>query len=246
MQRQEWLYLVALPIGYGHLLGAVLFSRSRSRAEPSSVLTTAFAAASVMSLLGAFTWALHRPTLRMVVLVPMLFVSAWHIVENDLALARSYRDGLKLGPVPRSRSRHAIAAGWTAGMGLLALSTPTGAQYSALYFGRIAVPVQTMFSIDEFVTTVLLYHAASCILFFEDRARAIPEVGARCLRKRLFWLHAVPLALNAALYLWLPEVHFYAAVPTLYLFCSVLHALHTVFVRGLEPRACVRVAPAQS
>ncbi len=234
MPRQEWLYLVALPIGYGHLLGAALFSRSRYRAGSSSVLTTAFAVVSVVSLMGAYTWALHTPMLQMAVLVPMLLVSAWHIVENDLGLARSYRDGLRLGPVARAKSRHVLAAGWTAGIGLLALSTPTGAQYSTLYFGRIAVPIQTMFSIDELATAVLLYHAVSWVLFFEDRARALPGQAARRLRKRLFWIHATPLAVNAVLYLGLPAIHFYVAAPTLYLFWSVLHTFQTAWVRGVE------------
>ena len=246
VHREAWLYLVALPIGYGHLLGAVLFSRSRRTAGPSSLLTMAFGGVSILSLLAGYTWALHTPTLRMPVLVPMLLVSAWHIAENDLALGRSYRDDLRLGCVPRAIRHHALAAAWTAGVGLLALSTPTGVHYSMLSFGGPAMPLQTAFTIDELATAVLLYHAVSWILFFEDRARALPEVAAWHLRKRLFWLHAIPLALNAALYLWVPAIHSYVAAPTLYLFWSVLHAFQTAFVRGLEPRACARVAWARS
>ena len=246
MQRQEWLYLVALPIGYGHLLGAALFSRSRYATKPSSLLTTAFAAASILSLLAGYTWALHTPTLQMAVLVPMLLVSAWHIAENDLALGRSYRDDLCLGCVPRAIRHHALAAAWTAGVGLLALSTRSGVHYAMLNFGGPAVPLQTAFAIEELATAVLLYHAISWILFFGDRARALPEVAARQLRRRLLWLHAIPLALNAALYFWVPAIHFYAAAPTLYLFGSVLHAFQTAFARGLEPRAGARVAWARS
>jgi hypothetical protein len=242
IQRQEWLYLIALPIGYGHLLGAALFSRSRYATKPSSLLTTAFVAMSILSLLAAYTRALHTPALQMAVLVPMLLVSAWHIAENDLALGRSYRDDFRLGGVPRGIPHHALAAAWTAGVGLLALSTRPGVHYAMLSFGGPAVPLQTAFTIDELATAVLLYHAASWILFFEDRARALPEVAARRLRRRLFWLHAIPLALNAVLSLWVPAVHFYAAAPTLYLFGSVLHAFQSAFVRGLEPRAGARVA----
>jgi hypothetical protein len=246
LQRQEWLYLIALPIGYGHLLGAALFSRSRRAAGPSSLLTMAFGGVGILSLMAGYTRALHTPTLQMVVLVPMLLVSAWHVAENDFALGRSYRDALRLGSVPRAIRHHALAAAWTAGIGLLALSTPTGVRYSMLHFGGPVVPLQTTFSIDELATAVLLYHAVSWILFFEGRTRALPEVAARHLRKRLFWLHAIPLALNAALYLWVPAVHFYVAAPTLYLFWSVLHAFQTAFVRGVEPRACARVAWARS
>ena len=189
---------------------------------------------------------IDTPTLQTPILVALLVVSAWHIAENDLALRRSYRDDLRLGCVPRAIRHHALAAAWTAGVGLLALSTLTGVQYSMLTFGGPAMPLQTAFTIDELATAVLLYHAVSWILFFEDRARALPEVAAWHLRQRLFWLHAIPIALNVALYLWVPTLHFYAAAPTLYLFWSVLHAFHTAFVRGLEPRACARVTCARS
>jgi hypothetical protein len=246
IQRQEWLYLVALPIGYGHLVGAALFARSRRTAGPSSLLTMAFGGVSILSLLTGYTWVLHKPALQTAVLVPMLLVSAWHIAENDLALGRSYRDDLHLGGVPRAIRHHALAAAWTAGVGLLALSTRSGVHYAMLSFGGPAVPLQTAFTIDELATAVLLYHAVSWILFLEDRACTLPEAAARHLRRRLFWLHAIPLALNAALYLWVPAIHFYAAAPTLYLFGSVLHAFQTAFVRGLEPRAPAHVALARS
>jgi hypothetical protein len=246
IQRPEWLSLVALPIGYGHLLGAVLFSRSRRAAGPPSLLATAFGVVSLLSLLSGYTWALHTPRLQMAVLAPMLLVSAWHIAENDLALGRAYRDELRLGSVPGSIRQHALAASWTAGLGGLALSTAAGVQFSRLTFGAPLVPLQTAFTIDELATAVLLYHAVSWILFFEERGRALPAGAARRLRRRLFWLHAIPLALNAALYLWVPALHFYVAAPTLYLFWSVLHAVQTAFVRGLEPRAPARVAWARS
>src|SRR5262245_59700044 len=48
----QGLLLVALPLGYGHLLGAWLFARSRAR---PTVLDTAFTAVSVLTLLCAYT-----------------------------------------------------------------------------------------------------------------------------------------------------------------------------------------------
>ena len=33
-ERQRWLYLIALPVGYGHLLGGLLFSLGKN--EPSA------------------------------------------------------------------------------------------------------------------------------------------------------------------------------------------------------------------
>ena len=204
------------------------------------MLTTAFVAVGVLNLLAAYIWALHAPSLQLPVLVPMLLVSAWHIAENDVALSRAYREGLRLGAVPQAARHHLLAAGWTAGVGALALSTPSGAQVALLHFGRVVVPTQAVFSIDELATAVLLYHAVSWLVFFEDRARALPAAAARQLRGRLLAIHAAPLCLNGALYLGLPSVHFDVAAPTLYLFWSVLHAVQTAYVRGLEPSARLR------
>ena len=71
---------------------------------------------------------------RLFVLGPMLLISAWHIVENDLALAWAYRHGMRLGPVPRSAAHHAIVLVATALLVVLALATPTGAYYLHLTF----------------------------------------------------------------------------------------------------------------
>ncbi len=242
-ERIAWLYLVALPLGYGHLIGAAVFSRSRTRRSRgprgSGLLPSAFAGSSVLSLLAIYTWALHVPVLQALVLVPMLLLSAWHIAENDLALGRAYRSDLRLGPVTRSLRHHGIALALTAGVGLAALSTGEGASLSYAFFGGWIAPRQTWLTLDELASGVLLYHAVSWLLFFEDRARALrprAAIEAARLRWHVFTLHAAPLALNAALYLWLPAVHFYVAAPSLYLFWSVFHALHTAAVRGLEPR----------
>jgi hypothetical protein len=238
--RETSLYLVALPIGYGHLLGSCLFARARMR--PTG-LEAAFASSSALTLLCGYTWALHVEALQLVVLAPMLLVSAWHVVENDLALARAYRSELRLDPIPRDAAHHAIALVATAVLGLLALATPTGAYYLTRQWGA-ALPFQ-LTTVPDLATAVLMYHAVSWILFFVDRAKALPEPEASRLRWRLLWLHAVPLALNAGLYLWVPAVHVYAAAPTLYLFGSVLHVVQTACVRGLEPRPPARFAWAQ-
>ena len=68
---------------------------------------------------------------------------------------------------------------------------------------------------------------------------ALPPCAVReaaRLRRRVFALHAAPLALNVALYLWLPALFVIVASPALYLFGSVLHAGHTAALRGLEAR----------
>ena len=239
--REMWLTLVALPIGYGHLLGGLLFARSRTRL---SGLEASFVGSCVLSLLCAYTWALHAEIARVVVVVPMLLVSAWHIAENDLALARAYRRGMRLRPLPRGAAHHAIAIAATLLLGLVALATPTGAYYLRLHWGA-SLPIQ-LTTISDLATAFLMYHAVSWIFFFFDRAKALPEPDASRLRQRLLWLHAIPLGANAILYTLFPATTVFAASPALYLFWSVLHAFQTAFVRGLEPRAGARVARARS
>jgi hypothetical protein len=81
---------------------------------------------------------------------------------------------------------------------------------------------------------VLLYHAASWVLFFLDRARGLARRApreARLLRWRLWLVHAVPLALNALLFFLAPALYVWVASPALYLFWSVLHAVQTALVR---------------
>ncbi len=235
--REAWLYLIALPIGYGHLLGGWLFARSRMR---MTGLGAAFVLVSVLTLLCAYTWVLHLEALRFFVLVPMLLISGWHIVENDLALGRAYGEGMRLPPIPRGGMPHALALGVTALLGLVALATPDGAFYLTLYLGA-PLPFQ-LTTVPDLVTAVLMYHAVSFVLFSLDRAKGMLRADARRLRRRLFWVHALPLAANAGLYFALPRVHFYLAAPTLYLFFSVLHAFQTAAVRGVEVRRPLRVA----
>jgi len=243
-ERAVWLYLVALPLGYGHLIGAVVFSRSRRRSSgaqgASRLLVAAFVASSLLTLFAAFTWALRSTVLQPLVLAPVLVLFGWHIVENDLALGRSYRDGLRLPPVTRAVRHHGIALALTAGVGLATFSTREGALFSRVYFGAALVPVQPWLTLDELTAAFLLYHTLSWLLFFEDRVRALQRSsGAQAarLRRRVLAFHAIPLVVNAALYYWLPAVHFYVAAPAFYLFWSSLHTLHTAMVRGLEPRA---------
>jgi hypothetical protein len=242
-ERAVWLYLVALPLGYGHLIGAAVFScapgRRSQRAAGSRWLASAFAGSCVLSLLAIYTWALQIDVLQPWVLIPMLLLSAWHIAENDLALGCAYRDALRLGGVAHTLRHHGIALVLTAGVGVAALATPEGAAFSRAWLGGWVRPWRPWFMLDELASAVLLYHAVSWLIFFEARACALrprAAIDAARLRRRVFALHAVPLALNAALYLWLPAIHFYVAAPALYLFWSVLHAIQTAAVRGLGPR----------
>jgi hypothetical protein len=129
-------------------------------------------------------------------------------------------------------------------IGLVALLTPTGVYYANAWFGG-RIPALVPFSIDEWATAVLLYHAVSWLAFFWDRSHRLARhdwQAASSLRRRLVALHVVPLALNALLFFGLPSVHFYLAAPTLYLFWSVLHAVQTAWVRSARPSAAERAA----
>ncbi len=243
-ERAVWLYLVVLPLGYGHVIGAAVFARERTprarRQTGSRLLLAAFTASSLLTLAVGYSWALRSTALQPFVLGSILALFGWHIVENDLALGRSYAVGLRLGPIARGARRHALALLLTAGVALAAFSTREGALFSHAYFGAARVPVQAWLTLDELSAAILLYHTLAWLLFFEDRVRALRKASAAeavRLRQRVLAFHAVPLLLNTLAYLWLPAVYGYVAGPTLYLLWSSLHAIHTACARGLEPRA---------
>jgi hypothetical protein len=225
VERAVWLYLVALPLGYGHLIGAAVFSCARGRrsqrAAGSRWLTSAFAGSCVLSLLAIYTWTLQIDVLQPWVLIPMLLLSAWHIAENDLALGCAYRNALRLGAVAHTLRHHGIALVLTAGVSR-GTATPEGAASRAWLGGWIR-PWRPWLMLDELFRGAPLSRSFVAI-FFEARVciAAARAIDAARLRRRVFALHAVPLALNAAFYLWLPAIHFYAAAPALYLFWSVL------------------------
>lgn len=240
--REAWLYLVALPIGYGHLAGGLWFAGRQLRGlAPTGTqpwLWAAFLGVGALNLLAFYTWMLQQRGAAPHVLAPMLLLSAWHIVENDLALGRAYRSGLALPRLKTSARHQGAALGLTAAVGLAALLTPSGAAFASAWLGRDAPPIAP-FSLDELATAVLLYHAASWARFFWDRARRLARRdprGARRLRQRLLLLHAVPLASNAAVYVLAPVAHLWLASPGLYLFWSVLHAVQTASVRTRSVR----------
>jgi hypothetical protein len=243
-ERAVWLYLVALPIGYGHLIGGLWFARARlwERAPEDLPLLATSALVAAANLLAAYTWALHVPALLPWVIVPMLLVSAWHIVENDLALGEAYARGLELGGVQTGAAQHAAALAATALLGAAALLTPEGTLFARAWLG-VSPPVLAPFGIDELATAVLMYHAVSWLCFFWERSRVLSRRNrheARRLRRRLLALHAIPLALNAGLYFAAPAVYFYVAAPALYLFWSVLHAFQTAWVRSARAPAALR------
>lgn len=243
-ERLAWLSLVALPLAYGHIIGAALFSRTiaprRDQDAATRFLFTAFAISCVLTLSAAYASALRTPALQPLVLGAILLLSAWHTIENDCALGLAYRDGFRLGPLLQGARWIAISLALTAAFALAAASTREALVFTRVYFGELRIPSQSWVSLDELAAGVILYHTVSWWLFLEDRARALaarsPRDAAR-LRRRVLLLHTAPLACNAAFYFWLPAAHFYVAAPALYLFWSTLHVVHTAARRGFAWRA---------
>lgn len=108
--RAEFQYLFVITLGYGHLVGAAVFARRRMTlfvpAGISRRLVGATVALSVLDLFALYAWASH---VSLSFFLPLLAISIWHIVENDLALQRRDADAVGVGPVPRSRDHHVAA-----------------------------------------------------------------------------------------------------------------------------------------
>jgi len=108
--RAERQYLFVITLGYGHLLGAAVFARQRMAnlipARFSRRRAGAAIGLAVLDLFVVYAWATH---VTLAVFLPMLVVSVWHVVENDLFLRRAYTGPIGMGPVPRS-SDHQVAA----------------------------------------------------------------------------------------------------------------------------------------
>jgi hypothetical protein len=116
--RAERQYLFVITLGYGHLIGAAVFARQRIAdlvpGRWSHRLGGVAVGLGVLDLFVVYAWATH---VSLAVFLPLLVVSIWHIVENDLALRRAYTAPMGLGPVPRW-GEHQLAA--LAGAALLA------------------------------------------------------------------------------------------------------------------------------
>jgi hypothetical protein len=243
-ERATWLYLIVVPLGYGHVIGASVFARSRrapARAPGRERVSAAvFESSSLATIFSLYTWALGSPQLQPFVLAPILLLFAWHVAENDLALGRAYRDRMRLPPVSTGPRSGACALLLVVAGGVVAFSTREGAGFAHAYFGRTLLPAQAWLTLDELAAALVLYHTVSWLLFFEDRARALrlhSAAQAARLRRRVLAFHAAPVVLVAVLARWLPETEAFLAAPAHYFFWSAMHSIHTAVARGLAPRA---------
>lgn len=253
--RAEKQYLFVIAIGYGHLIGAAVFGRDRMRRfAPTGVpapLFAAFVATSTATLFFAYAWiaAIHPAFF-----VPLLAISLWHIVENDVAIARAYRASGALAPLGRSVRSNLWIAAVTAGLLLLGDALLRPEDYGTTLDGTIYEPIRSIAStaigldlvgngwlgFGDFFSAVTLYHLVGFLVFFADRTRvslASPREKTRRWRL-LLWAHLPPIAACVALLATLdPRADGLRTLlfsPGIYLFWSVLHVAQTALARGLE------------
>jgi hypothetical protein len=169
----------------------------------------------------------------------MFAVSAWHIFENDIALARARRKHAGVGPVPRTPGPHLLAIALGASLAVAMLATPIGSALAIRQLGWL--PASLPLSAIDLAAAVLMYHAISWLWFLVERSRRLPYPEARRARRRLLWIHLAPLTANSVLFAAFPSAHQLVAAPSLYLFWSFLHALDTAWRRGLAPTSAHRI-----
>lgn len=108
--RAELQYLLVITLGYGHLLGAAVSGRRRLAALApmwlSGRLAGVAATLAVLDLFVVYVWATH---VSLAIFLPLLVVSIWHIVENDLSLRKPAAGRIGIPPVPRSMHHHVAA-----------------------------------------------------------------------------------------------------------------------------------------
>lgn len=120
-RRALALYGLVLVLGYAHLLGSAWFS-ARSFRGRRGVAGTALGALLLLGGFAAYGALLETAPL---VVLPLLVISTWHTVENDVVLAATCARSSGAAPAPREPAPHLLAFGGTAL--LLAIFASTGA-----------------------------------------------------------------------------------------------------------------------
>lgn len=105
-------YLFVLTLGYGHLIGPVVFAGGAMRGwVPAGVPTWLAALFAATTLLTVFTGYVLALGLWPALVFPMLGLATWHAFENDVALEEAYARGKRMGPLPRRTSPHLLGGG---------------------------------------------------------------------------------------------------------------------------------------
>jgi hypothetical protein len=222
--RAEAQYAFVLTLGYGHLLGAAIVRRRGASRRPRGVSTglwRAFCAISVATLFAAYFSVLDLfPASGFLIFAsPLLAISVWHTVENDLAIARAYRHRLVLDPIARETQARSVGL-------------------SAFVLAPLLLVPGSEVAFAEVFSASVLYHLFQWLVFLRDRIALSDDAGRRtALLRGIAWAH-VPMAVAcAAVVGWrssLPPLAYELVFsPSLYLFWSSLHVLQTSLARGI-------------
>lgn len=107
-------YRLVIALGYGHLIGAAVFSLPRMRVlVPRGVPPSWFWSFVIVSVAVAF--AVYGSIARQhpAVVLAMLAISTWHVVENDRAIAHALARGGTPGPLAHLAAAPLEAVGIT-------------------------------------------------------------------------------------------------------------------------------------
>ncbi len=223
--QRNMLLQVALGLGYGHLIGALLFGRRRRR----GVLDRLLQGVTLLTAGVAFALALASSA-GPALLVPLAVLAAWHILENDQALARAAAGSTRLPPLPRAVWPHLSAACGALALVLVAIFV---SRFAPWLVGAGAPLWLVRWNPEEAIAALLLYH--TLVWLGRSLAGTRGAAHARARRAAIVAVHALPLLALCGAGALGPAALAFAVSPILYLFLSAAHAFHTCFERGLEP-----------
>lgn len=214
--REPVEYFFVITLGYGHLLGAAIFSRNKiaSLAGPGvpPKLLWVFLATSVTTLFAAYSAAGEGLRSGFPLLVsPLLAIAIWHTVENDLALREAYGQGLRVPKVSRLLDHNCITLGISAVLLALAVLVLQGNQARGLALSPWSSGTAPWLGLARGALGGGAA-VAGALLCVRTRRRASRHAGA------ILAVTGIALALLKAEASWLPQIGFgdFFAATTLY------------------------------
>lgn len=225
--RRAALLLVAVGLGYGHQLGALLFTRRRGRAPLEWLLL----ASTTLTAGFAFAMALASDAAPGI-LIGLALLAAWHVLENDVALGRAGQGRMRLPAL--SQQPRAL---WLVTLGAAGLVVAAASQAPRLAPWLVSQGVPSWLAAwtsEEVIAALLLYHSAIWLVrgLTTGSAADLPRAVVR--RAPILLLHALPLVALVGARELAPAAYAWALSPPVYLFLSAAHALHTGLERGLD------------
>ncbi len=229
VERGMAIYLLVVSLGYGHLIGGALFARRSERPRGSRIASGGLVAATLLSGFGVYIAAVAAAP---VLALPLLALSIWHAVENDLALTP---EGARpIAPLPLGWGHHASSLGLSIALAALFVAAIPAEVLSS----RPALPIDLSgwIRFEEIFGAWTLYHLVSWLAVAVARARQSgrPLTG-------LVAVHALPGVVCAGLlYLpldWSHPLRQLVFAPAAYLYWAAAHVVQTHWARRPPPRA---------